>query len=158
MQRVQTTTASLNDHVCPGPEEAARATKLPTKEGSMTRLAQVDIEMVIHHDPVADPRDYLFQDPIYRQEDQARLDAWLNDEWHFVGIRAKGRISIPYGTNTKSWILSEIHSPGLWGIESDSGDPYFQQVFEEEREILIDMLEGLKTYQINQQPQKEIQL
>ena len=39
-------------------------------------------------------------------------------------------------------------SPGLWGIESDSGDPYFQEVYREEREILIGMLASLKTFEI----------
>ena len=31
----------------------------------------------------------------------------------------------------------ELFSPGLWGIESDSGDWYFEQVYQEERDILL---------------------
>ena len=58
----------------------------------MTRIAQVEIEMLTTCDPDSDPRDYLFQDPDYREQDQARLDAWRNDEWHFLGIRAKATI------------------------------------------------------------------
>jgi hypothetical protein len=54
----------------------------------MTRTAQIEIDMDATYDPVGDPRDYLFQDPDYRAEDEARLKAWLDDEWHSVGIRA----------------------------------------------------------------------
>ena len=114
----------------------------------MTRTAEIEIEMVTSHDPDSDPGDYLFQDPDYREQDQARLDAWRNDEWRFLGIRAKATIKIPHGSNPDCWITSELLSPGLWGIESDSGDPYFQKVYQDEREILIAMLASLKTFEI----------
>jgi hypothetical protein len=114
----------------------------------MTRTAQVEIEMLTTCDPDSDPRDYLFQDPDYREQDQARLDAWRNDEWHFIGIRAKATIKIPHGINPDCWITSEVLSPGLWGIESDSGDPYFQEVYREERAILVAMLASLKSFEI----------
>ena len=114
----------------------------------MTRTAEIEIEMVTSHDPDADPRDYLFQDPDYREQDQARLDAWRNDEWYFLGIRAKATIKIPHGSNPDCWIASELLSPGLWGIESDSGDPYFREVYREEREILIGLLASLKTFEL----------
>lgn len=39
-------------------------------------------------------------------------------------------------------------SPGLWGIESDSGDPYFEEVYHEERAVLIAMLASLKILEI----------
>ena len=42
----------------------------------------------------------------------------------------------------------ELFSPGLWGIESDSGDWYFEQVYQEERDILLATLGSLKTYEI----------
>ena len=112
----------------------------------MTRTAE--IEMLTSYDQDADPRDYLFQDPDYREQDQARLDAWRKDEWHFLGIRAKATIKIPHGINPDCWIVSDLSSPGLWGIESDSGDPYFQEVYRDEREILISMLASLKSFEI----------
>ena len=71
----------------------------------MTRTAEVEIEMVTTHDQVATQLDYLFQDPEYREQDDARLKAWRNDKWHFVGIRAKGTIQIPYGSNPVCWII-----------------------------------------------------
>jgi hypothetical protein len=116
----------------------------------MTRTAEVEIDMLTSFDQDASPLDYVFQDQDYRAEDQARLDAWRNGEWHFVGVRARAIIKIPHGINPRCWITSELLSPGLWGIESDSGDEYFQQVYQEEREILIDMLASLRTYEVIQ--------
>jgi hypothetical protein len=114
----------------------------------MTRAAEIDIDRVETYDPVADPRDYLFQDPDYRAEDEARLKAWLGDEWHFVAIRARATIKIPCGSNPDCWITSELLSPGLWGIESDSSAEYFEEVYREERALLIDMLASLKTFEV----------
>ncbi len=115
----------------------------------MSRTAQIEIEKVTVDDQDAQPLDYLFQDPDYRQQDEARLRAWRNDEWHFIGIRAKAVIKIPHGTNPECWITSELFSPGLWGIESDSDQEYFEQVYQDEREILLDMLAALKTSEIH---------
>ena len=114
----------------------------------MTRTAEIEIEMVTTYDQDAQPLDYLFQDPDYREQDDARLKAWRNEEWHFVGIRAKATIKIPNGSNPDCWITSELLSPGLWGIESDSGDCYFEEVYQDERDILLAMLTSLKTCEI----------
>ena len=116
----------------------------------MTRTAEVEIYMLTTFDQHASPLDYLFQDPNYRTEDQARLDAWRDGQWHFLGVRARATIKIPHGINPQCWITSELLSPGLWGIESDSGDEYFLQVYQEEREVLIGMLASLRTYQVIQ--------
>ena len=116
----------------------------------MTRTAEVEIDMLTTFDQDPSPLDYLFQDPDYRAQDQARLDAWRDGQWHFIGVRARATIKIPHGINARCWITSELLSPGLWGIESDSGDEYFLRVYQEEREILIDMLTSLKTYKVIQ--------
>jgi hypothetical protein len=110
----------------------------------MTRAAEIDVEMVIQHDPDSHPKDYLFQDPSYCEQDGARLNAWCRGDWSFVGIRAKAIIKFPYGSNPDCWTTSELLSPGLWSIESDSGDEFFREVYEEERKILGGMLAGLK--------------
>ena len=60
--------------------------------------------------------------------------------WGYVGIQASVQISIPYRQGS---ITHKISSPGLWGIESDSDDSYFNEVFAEESETLIDMLTQL---------------
>jgi hypothetical protein len=114
----------------------------------MSRTAQIDIDKVTLCDPHAQPLDYLFQDPAYREQDEARLQAWRNDEWYFVGIRARATIKIPYGGNPECWITAELLSPGLWGIESDSGEEYFEQVYRDERDILLGMLDNLKSCEI----------
>jgi hypothetical protein len=68
-----------------------------------TRVAEIDFEMVVQDDPDSHPNTYLFQDPRYREEDQARLDAWRSGHWSFVGVRAKAIIRFPYGANPDSW-------------------------------------------------------
>jgi hypothetical protein len=114
----------------------------------MTRHAEIEIDMIETYDPESSPLDYLFQDPDYRRQDEDRLAAWRIGEWHFVGIRARAKIDIPYGSNPQCWITAELLSPGLWGIESDSGDAYLQEVSREERNILIEMLASLQTYDL----------
>jgi hypothetical protein len=109
----------------------------------MTRRAEIAFAMAIEHDPIAQPADYLFQDPAYREQDQVRLEAWRNGDWWFVGIRAKAIIRIPHGANTDCWIVTELASPGLWSIESDSGEGYFDEVYREERDVLAGMLDSL---------------
>jgi hypothetical protein len=61
-------------------------------------------------------------------------------EFDFIGVRAAVELPIPYG---KDRSLSRIESPGLWGIESDSGEDYLESVFQEESNILADMLAEL---------------
>jgi hypothetical protein len=114
----------------------------------MIRTAQIEIDRAETYDPVEDPRDYLFQDPDYRAEDEARLKAWFDGGWYFLGIRARATIKLPYGSNPDCWISSELYSPGLWGIESDSSEEYFEEVYRDERALLIDMLASLKTFQL----------
>lgn len=114
----------------------------------MTRTAEIEIDMIETYDPESSPLDYLFQDPDYRRQDEDRLTAWRNGEWHFVGIRARATINISCGSNPQCWITSELLSPGLWSIESDSSDAYLQEVYREERNILTEMLASLKTYDL----------
>lgn len=67
------------------------------------------------------------------KQDKKRLEAYYNNEWHFVGVQAVAEIRI-------DGLLQIISSAGLWGIESDSSDEYFDEVFEEEKEQLKDVL------------------
>ena len=75
-------------------------------------------------------------------EFEDRLNEYRNDDFYFVGIRASVTVQIPHGKDGTK-ILQTITSPGLWGIESDSGKEYFQSVFAEESEVLADMLKAL---------------
>jgi hypothetical protein len=69
----------------------------------------------------------------YALQDKKRLEAYYNNEWHFVGVQAVAEIRI-------NGISQTISSGGLWGIESDSSDEYFDEIFEEEKEQLKDVL------------------
>ncbi len=80
------------------------------------------------------------------QDDFAdRLAAYRAGDFSFVGVRAIALVRVPYG---KDFIETKISSPGLWGIESDSGDAYFAEVFQEERETLLEMLESLRDFEV----------
>jgi len=72
--------------------------------------------------------------------EQDRREQYRQGDFEYVGVRAAGELPIPYG---KDRILTRIESPGLWGIESDSGENYFDSVFQEESAILADMLAEL---------------
>ena len=69
-----------------------------------------------------------------------RLEQYRQGAFDFVGVRAAVELPIPFG---KDRILTRIESPGLWGIESDSGEDYLDSVFQEESAILADMLAEL---------------
>jgi hypothetical protein len=69
-----------------------------------------------------------------------RLEQYRQGDFDYVGVRAVVALPIPFGTDQ---ILTKVKSPGLWGIESDSGEDYFDSVFQEESNILADMLTEL---------------
>jgi len=89
-------------------------------------------------------------DPSYLEQEgwEDRLASYRRGDFHFLGVRAHARISIPYG---QDFIQTEVCSPGLWGIESDSDEAYFDEVYEEERRTLIDMFDSLHDYVIKGQ-------
>jgi len=74
-------------------------------------------------------------------EFEDRLQEFHDGDFCFVGVRASVEIKIPHGQGTV--ITHRITSPGLWGIESDSGEEYFRQVFQEESKVLASMLAEL---------------
>ena len=73
--------------------------------------------------------------------DAVRTAAWYREAWHYIGVVAEATLEFPYGEDA---IKKKIRSPGLWGIESDSEESYLQEVFEEEKKILIEMIEAFK--------------
>jgi hypothetical protein len=89
------------------------------------------------HDPnahayVARP----FYDAEYAKA-KARLEAWENDDWWYVGVIARAHVSIPIGGG--AFTIYTFDSPGVWGIESDS-EAYLLEVFAEEKATLSDHL------------------
>lgn len=70
-----------------------------------------------------------------------RRKAFDDGEWHYVGIRAMAKCCVvAHGVGT----LFNLESSGLWSIESDSGESYFAEVFEQEKAELLAMIEGMK--------------
>ncbi len=66
-------------------------------------------------------------DASYLEQDgfEDRLKAYRNDEFSFIGIRAKAVYSV-------RGVLQTVYSGGLYGIESDSGNDYLKEVAQEE--------------------------
>ena len=54
----------------------------------------------------------------YKEQDKKRLDAYNNNQWCCIGIRAFGEFLVPFDDH--SGIIEHISSGGLWGIESDT--------------------------------------
>lgn len=108
----------------------------------MPTSAKITIARVLLDDPDSDPSDKLFNAPGEETEDLARQNVFLREEWWYVGVIARATIAVPYG---KDFITMTIDSPGLWGVESDSGEDYIAQIFAEERATLVEMLNSLKT-------------
>lgn len=103
----------------------------------MLTVSRSDFErqVITDEDPDAS---YLEQEGLGFEE---RLAEYRRGEFYFVGVRAKVTLHIPVERNTH--ILQEVTSPGLWGVESDSGEGYFNEVYAEEVEQLVSMLEQM---------------
>jgi hypothetical protein len=100
----------------------------------MITVAKSDFDRQIIPDDCPDTS-YLEQ-----EEFGDRLEQFRQGAFDYIGIRAAVELPIPYG---KDRIITRIESPGLWGIESDSGEDYLDSVFQEESAILADMLAEL---------------
>lgn len=100
----------------------------------MITVSKSDFDRQIVPDDCPDPS-YLEQEGF-----ADRLEQYRQGGFDYVGVRAAVELPIPYG---KDQILIRIESPGLWGIESDSGEDYFDLVFQEEFNTLADMLVAL---------------
>lgn len=97
------------------------------------KVGKTTINHIFDDDP-----DYSY---LEQPEFKERFEQYKNDEFCFIGIRVKTQILTSYDKN--SWLINEIQSGGLWGTESDSGDEYFKEIAEEEKEevktILLSM-------------------
>jgi hypothetical protein len=94
--------------------------------------------------PSKDPDDCGYCSPDTYDEQHAiavaRMASWENDEWEYVGVVAVAHVAIPIGGG--SYTTHTFRSAGLWGIESDAGE-YLEEVFEEEKDALLDQLKTL---------------
>lgn len=75
--------------------------------------------------------------------DPEREDAYRDGDFTFVGVRAEAEVAI-------GGIIQTLTSGGLWGIESDSGKEYVEEIAGEEwselRKVLTDV--GVATSQL----------
>ncbi len=85
-----------------------------------------------------------YPDTSYLEQEgfEERLQQHRDGHFGFIGIRASCTLRIATG-DPQVGILHSFKSPGLWGIESDSEPAYLQQVFENEKSILLTMLDAI---------------
>jgi len=74
----------------------------------------------------------------YAQQDWERMRGLTEGNWNYVGIMAEAEVTLA-GSN----VIQRITSGGLWGIESDSGDAYLEEVAQSELEELRGELQTL---------------
>jgi hypothetical protein len=101
--------------------EASRRRRLPAME-SVRVLVEPD-----------DDPDTSFLD---QEEFDDRREAYQRGAFTFVGIRAEAEIVV-------DGIVQHITSGGLWGVESDAGNPYICEVANEEYNDLRRILKTL---------------
>lgn len=71
----------------------------------------------------------------YRAQDAQRLQDYRDGYWHTVGIYAEAKLR--FATPQGGWLNGpEVRTGGIWGIESDSGDDYFEEIGQDELEEL----------------------
>jgi hypothetical protein len=93
-----------------------------------------EFQRVVSEDPIPDAS-YLEQEGFEDRRAEYRRGAF-----HLLGVQAKTELMIPYGLD---FINVPLSTPGLWGIESDCGEDYLAEVFEEESKTLASMIESI---------------
>ena len=102
------------------------------------KIERAYIEVVPDEEP---DTSYLYQDEPDFSERRAEYE---RGDFGFVGVRAVAEITFENDQHPGGWIHGpKIVSPGLWGIESDSGEDYFRNIGEEEAFELGEMLLSL---------------
>jgi len=79
----------------------------------------------------------------YGKQDFKRMEQLNDGEFSFIGIRACANVS--YSTGQENRRLDILESGGLWGIESDSGHDYLEQIA---REQLDDLKQHLQQFNV----------
>lgn len=75
----------------------------------------------------------------YARLDRIRLRAYHRDAWHCVGLAAEADVDVR--DDATDYVAGKRdHAGGLWGIESDSGDAYFVEIWAEQWAELVDRL------------------
>lgn len=78
--------------------------------------------------PCADRLDAITRlDLHYVEQDYKRMESYNHGDWCYLGFIAKAEVQL-----RRNGVIQVVHSGGLWGIESDSGDDYFDEVKKEQ--------------------------
>lgn len=72
----------------------------------------------------------------YGMQDFERMERLNNGDWYYIGVQAVAKIRV-------NGILQKISSGGLWGIESDSGSDYLEEIDQEQAKELQEQLSTL---------------
>ena len=99
-------------------------------------IRREEIEMETLPDPCPDTS-YLEQEGF-----EERLRQAENGRFGFMGIRASCTLHIGIG-QAGHVILHRFKSPGVWGVETDSSPEHIQVLFEDERSVLLAMLDAI---------------
>ena len=84
-------------------------------------------------------RYFISETADYVEENYRRMERFQRGDLVSYGIRAKARVKAQI---TETWSSTQtLRSGGLWGIESDAGSEYFNEIASEELCELIDILE-----------------
>ncbi|MCY4584401.1 MAG: hypothetical protein OXB98_00030 [Bryobacterales bacterium] len=73
---------------------------------------------------------------------EERMQELQDDRFGFMGIRASCTLHIGIGQSDHV-ILHCFKSPGIWAVETDSSPEYIQELFEDEKTILLTMLDAI---------------
>lgn len=70
-----------------------------------------------------------------------RVEDFKRGAWGYIGVVARAIIRVPVGG--KSIAFYHLDSPGLWGVESDAGEEYLNEVYHEQVAELIGHLRAI---------------
>jgi hypothetical protein len=118
-----------------------RVVEVPTRRRSVLEVRAIRVRVL--HDDDPDPSYFDSGDPEYKDQDEARRKEYENGDFSFVGVRAEAEVVVEN-------VIQTITSGGLWGIESDSGEGYIDDVALEEYDNLREILKaiGVSTAQV----------
>lgn len=100
--------------------------------------------MIVHEEITMETLPDPFPDTSYLQQKgyEERLRQSEDGIFSFIGVRASCTVHIGIGQKGHT-ISQRIDSPGVWNVESDSNDSHIQELFENERSILLAMLDAM---------------
>jgi hypothetical protein len=100
---------------------------------SRPQVVTIEWERLTPDDQDASPLEWMDEsDP----DDAERILAWRDGDFSMIGVQAQATVIVPIGGG--SFTVYEFTSPGLWAVESDSGEAYLNEIFENEKAELLE--------------------